>query len=266
MGTLAMLAVERLGPVMVATLSRPPVNALDEALIEALGAALGQALADDKTTVLHLRSSQRAFCAGADLALLHAALDTAEGREAMARLVERMQRLFDRLESAPIVTLAEIGGAARGGGLELALACDLRIAAAEATLGLPETSLGLLPAAGGTQRLARLCGEAVAKRLILGAEVVDGGEARRLGVVQWAAPGAELAEWTRALAARLATLPRGALAAAKRCLAAQRDPGRNGFAEEIAATRDLYGDPETRRRVSAFLAQRATGRYGKEIP
>jgi enoyl-CoA hydratase/carnithine racemase len=253
-----MLAIERLGPVLVATLSCPPVNALDEALIEALGGALDQALADAKTAVLHLRSSQRAFCAGADLALLRACLDTAKGRETMVRVVERMQRLFARLEDAAVVTLAEIGGAAMGGGLELALACDLRVAAVEATLGLPEAGLGLLPAAGGTQRLARLCGEATAKRLILGAEAIDGAEALRMGVVQWARPRAELAEWTRALAERIAQLPRTALAAGKRCIAAQRDPGRDGFAEEIAATRDLYDDPETHRRVAAFLARRAT--------
>lgn len=253
-----MLAIERLGPVRVATLSRPPVNALDGAVLEQLEAALDEALADEATTVLHLRSSERAFCAGADLALLRSALDTADGRETMLRVVERMQRLFKRVEDAPIVTIAEIGGAAMGGGLELALACDLRVAAVEAKLGLPEAGLGLLPAAGGTQRLARLCGEAIAKRLILGAETIDGAEALCLGVVQWARPHTELAEWTRVLAARVAALPKGALVAAKRCIGAHRDSGRDGFAEELAATRALYDDPEIRRRVSTFLARRTT--------
>jgi enoyl-CoA hydratase len=253
-----MLDLERLGPVRVVTLSRPPVNALDGALLGQLEVAIDEALADAATTVLHLRSSQRAFCAGADLALMRSALDTVEGRETMIRLVERMQRLFDRLDNASVVTLAEIGGAAMGGGLELALACDLRVAAVEATLGLPEVGLGLLPAAGGTQRLARLCAEATAKRLILGAEVIDGAEALRLGLVQWARPRDELAAWTRALAARIAALPQAALAAGKRCIRAQRDRERDGFAEELAATRALYGDPETRRKVSAFLARRTT--------
>ncbi|HUH95293.1 MAG TPA: enoyl-CoA hydratase/isomerase family protein [Casimicrobiaceae bacterium] len=253
-----MLDLQRLGQVRVATLSRPPVNALDGALLEQLEAALDAALADEATTVLHLRSDQRAFCAGADLALMRSALDTAEGRETMIRVVERMQRLFTRVEDAPVVTLAEIGGAAMGGGLELALACDLRVAAVEAKLGLPEAGLGLLPAAGGTQRLARLCGEATAKRLILGAAAIDGAEALRLGLVQWARPRNEVAAWTRALAARIAELPKFALASAKRCIGAQRDSTRDGFAEEIAATRALYDDPETRRRVSAFLAKRTT--------
>ena len=96
---------------------------------------------------------------------------TPEGPERMVELVKRMQRLFARLETATVVTVAEIGGAAMGGGLELALACDLRVAAIDARLGLPEVRLGLLPAAGGTQRLTRLCGQGTAKRLILGAEL-----------------------------------------------------------------------------------------------
>jgi enoyl-CoA hydratase/carnithine racemase len=83
-----------------------------------------------------------------------------------------MQRLFMRLENAAVVTLVEIAGPAMGGGLELALACDLRVAAVDARLGLPEVRLGLLPAAGGTQRLTRLCGAGTAKRLILGAESI----------------------------------------------------------------------------------------------
>jgi enoyl-CoA hydratase/carnithine racemase len=178
----------------------------------------------------------------------------------MVALVARMQHVFARLEAASVVTLAEIGGAALGGGLELALACDLRIAAAEAKLGLPEASLGLLPGAGGTQRLTRLVGIGSAKRLILGAETIDGAEALRLGVVQWTQPRATLAASASAIGARIAALPRSALAAAKRCIEATGDPWCNGFAEELAATRNLYGNEETRRRVAGFLAQQERGR------
>jgi enoyl-CoA hydratase len=174
-----MLSVERAGRVAVATLSRPPVNALDDALIVRLDAVLDQIVDDDEVTVLHIRSAEKAFCAGADLALMRSCFSTAGGPDAMLKVVTGMQRLFQRLESGPLVTLAEIGGAALGGGMELALACDLRVASTEARLGLPETSLGLLPGAGGTQRLARLCGHGVANRLILGAEVIDGAEAER---------------------------------------------------------------------------------------
>ena len=250
-----MLATERIGRVMVATLSRPPVNALDGELISRLDAALDEAGADPQIAVLHIRSDQKVFCAGADLALMRSCFETPEGRDAMLDLVLRMQRVFDRIENAAIVTLAEIGGAAMGGGLELALACDLRVAAVDARLGLPEVRLGLIPAAGGTQRLTRLCGEGVAKRLILGAEVIDGAEALQLGLVQWSRPHDELTTWTRELAAHLAEMPRAALGAGKHCVTAQRDPAGDGFAAEVSATRQLYDDPETRRRVSEFLAK-----------
>jgi enoyl-CoA hydratase/carnithine racemase len=255
--TATTLTIERTGRVVVATLARPPVNALDGMLIGELEALVGDVCADPDVAVLHVRSSQSVFCAGADLALMQACFATPEGTAAMLDVVRRMQRLFACLEAVPVVTLAEMGGAALGGGLELALACDLRVAAHEAKLGLPEASLGLLPAAGGTQRLTRLCGEGVAKRLILGAEVIDGIEAARLGVVQWARPRAELAEWTRALAQRIADLPRAALAANKACIGAAASPSRDGFAVEIAATHALYESAETRDRVGRFLANRA---------
>jgi enoyl-CoA hydratase len=253
-----MLWKERVGRVIVATLSRPPVNALNDELLIHLDAVLDDAIADDGVAVLHIRSDQKVFCAGADLTLMHAGFASAEGTEAMIEVVRRMQRLFERLESAGVVTIAEIGGAALGGGLELALACDLRIAASEAKVGLPEAGLGLIPGAGGTQRLARLCGPGIAKRLILGAEVLDGERAADLGIVQWTFPRAELADRAREIAARIASTPKAALAANKHCIGALADPDRDGFAEEIAATRTLYDHPETRARVSEFLNKRTT--------
>jgi benzoate-CoA ligase family protein len=249
----ALVVVERFGRVAVATLSRPPVNALDDEFIDRLEVVVDQAIEDQEVVVLLIRSDQAAFCAGADLALMQSCFGTLEGPDVMLDLVRRMQRLFAKIEGAPVVTVAEIGGAAMGGGLELALACDLRVAAAEAKLGLPEVGLGLLPGAGGTQRLTRLCGRGLAERLILGGEIVDGTSAERLGIVQWVRPAASLPEWTRELATRFAQAPRPALAASKRCLAAFGDPHLDGFAEELAATRKLYQHPETRRRVAEFL-------------
>ena len=258
------VVTQRIGRVLVATLSKPPVNAIEDDLLSQLGAALDVAIADDGIGVLHLRSEQRVFCAGADLALMRECFSAPQGPDAMTGVVRRMQHLFARLEAAPLVTLAEIGAAALGGGLELALACDLRVAALDATLGLPEAALGLLPGAGGTQRLTRLCGPGIARRLILGAEVLTGAQAQELGIVQWARPQGELAAWTRELAARYAAAPKAALAANKRCIAAQADPERDGFAEEIAETRMLYDHPETRLKVTEFLA-RSASRKPKEM-
>jgi len=252
-----MVSTRQVGRVLVATLSRPPVNALDDKLIAELDAVVERAAQDDEVAVLHLRSDQRAFSAGADLALIEACFATPQGPEAMTEVVRHMQRLYWRLESAPLVTLAEIGTTALGGGLELALACDLRVAALQARLGLPEARLGLLPGAGGTQRLTRLCGPGLAKRLILGAEVIDGAEAERLGLVQWARPRDQLAAFASEVAARYAAMPKAALAANKRCIAAATDPERDGYADEISETRTLYDHAETRRKVSDFLAKRS---------
>ncbi len=250
--------VTRSGRVLVATLAHPPVNALDDDLLLAIDDVLRTAVADAEITVLHLRSSGKAFCAGADLRVMQSCFARPDGPEDMLGLVERMQHVFARLEAAPVITLAEIGGAAIGGGLELALACDLRVAARTAKLGLSEARLGLLPAAGGTQRLTRLVGPGIAKRLILGAELVDGTEAERLGIVQWAREPSGLAAWTAELAARIAALPKAALIANKRCIAAEADPWSDGYAEELSATRRLYQQDETRRKVADFLAKSAS--------
>ena len=241
--------------VFTVTLDRPPVNALDDALVDALHAAVQAATNDPDVCVLHLRSACRVFCAGADLALMQQSIRTPKGLEQMLALVSRLQELAWCIEAAPLVTIAELGGAALGGGFELALACDLRIAAHEAKLGLPEAGLGLVAAAGGTQRLTRLVGPGLARRLILGAEMVDGASAERLGLVQWSLPRAQLEQGARQHAERIATLPRAAIAAAKQCIAAAQDHARDGFAEELAQTRRLYQHPVTRDRVAAFLAR-----------
>ena len=214
-----MITLERDGPLVVATLSHPPVNAIDEDWLSRLEGILDQV---QNSAVLLIRSNQKAFCAGADLELMRSRFDTAEGRNRMVAFVRDIQRVFERLERLPQVTLAEIGASALGGGLELALACDLRIAAEDARLGLPEPRLGLIPGAGGTQRLARIAGVAAAKRLILGAEVITGVQAAALGVVHWAVPAAELAARARQIARDIASLPAAALVEAKACIGAPK--------------------------------------------
>jgi len=239
--------------VATVTLNHPPVNALSDAMTESLHVALDDIEAAGDVAVLHLRSALKVFCAGADLAMMRELLATAEGCDRMIEIVRNIQHLYERLEMAPIVSIAELGGAALGGGFELALACDLRIAAAEAKLGLPEANLGLLPAAGGTQRLPRIAGEATARRLILGAEVVTGQEAARLGLVHWSVPREELPAFAAQQVQRLAGLPAAALAANKRCIAAALDTSVDGYELELTETRKLHDNPETKRRIKAFL-------------
>ena len=244
------------GPLAVATLARAPVNAIDEGWLARLDQALSTVERAKGVAALLLRSSRRAFCAGADLALMKRRFDSARGRVRMVAFVREIQRVYARLERLPQVSIAEIGGAALGGGLELALACDLRIAAEEARLGLPEAGLGLLPGAGGTQRLSRIAGEATAKRLILRAEVVTGVQACALGIVHWAVPATELGKRARAIANEIAALPADALAECKRCISAQREPGVDGYELELAGTARLLAKAETQRRVREFLQKR----------
>jgi len=236
-------------------IERPPVNAIDDVLIENLNKSLDRIESQNSLSVLHIKSGLGVFSAGADIDLMRNCLGTPAGRDKMVSIVRELQRVFARIEELSVVSIAEIGGAAMGGGLELALACDLRVASEPAKLGLPEASLGLLPAAGGTQRLPRICGEAVARRLILGAEVVGGGEAHRLGLVHWVVAAEELATWSDGLAARLGSMPAEALAACKRCIAAAADDSVDGYDLELTETRRLHDTAETRRRVKSMLVK-----------
>ncbi len=249
------LRLERHENVLRVTIDEPPVNALSRALIEALADAAARIENDRSISVLHLRSVGRAFCAGANLDEMRVGFSGAEGLEQQLAFVRRLQQVFDRIERLDAVSVAEVGGHALGGGLELALACDLRIGAIEARIGLPEVELGLVPGAGGTQRLARLCGPVLARRMILGAETLDGRAAEQMGLLHWAVPRAELPERAQALVARLAALPRAALAEAKACIDCATRPGNEGFERELLSTRRLMTDDETKRRVAAFLAR-----------
>src|SRR5262249_38735142 len=149
------------------TLNRPPVNAFHAGMFAAFNRILDELSARTDFTVLHIRSALKVFAGGADLAEVEPRFASPDKMEAAARITRPFQELFQRISALPQVSLAEIGGAAMGGGYELALACDLRIAAEEAKIGLPEPGLGLLPRAGGTQRLTWLAGPAGAARGIL---------------------------------------------------------------------------------------------------
>jgi enoyl-CoA hydratase len=245
--------LEIVGARAVVTLNRAPVNAINDAWLARFHAIL-DGLASQTWSVLHIRSVQPAFCAGADIQHIRDFFARADAADAMVGFVADIQTLFARIEALERPTIAEIGGAALGGGLELALACDLRIAAREARLGLPEARLGLIPGAGGTQRLTRLCGRGVAARVILAADMVDGATAHQLGIVEWVHDRAELPEAAERIADRLASLSGDSIAEAKRLIAQAATPGDAGFAAERAATHRLLDCTETRRRVDAFLA------------
>jgi enoyl-CoA hydratase len=236
------------------TLGRPPVNAFNAEMFAAFHGILDGLAKRSDWSVLHIRSALKVFSGGADLAEISTRFSAPDKMDAAAKVTKPFQELFQRICDLPQVSLAEIGGAAMGGGYELALACDLRIAADEAKLGLPEPGLGLLPGGGGTQRLTWLAGPAVAARIILTAEPVDGKTARELGMVQWSVPRTALEGEAKRIAQRVASLHPLSLAACKVCMRLARDPERNGFAAETEWTGRLLATEETQRRVTDFLA------------
>jgi len=171
------------------TVNRPEkLNALDDTTIAELGAAIDEVVArKDIGGAIVTGAGPKAFVAGADISQL-ATQGSLDGRaRAMAG-----QRIFSRFEQSPKPVIAAVNGFALGGGLELALACHIRIASENAKLGLPEVKLGIGPGYGGTQRLPRLIGRGRALQLILTAEMTDAAEAYRIGLVNKVVPAAEL--------------------------------------------------------------------------
>lgn len=238
-------------------LHRAPANAINREWVLRFHALLDELDGRDDWTVLHIRSALRLFSAGADLKEMRARFASQAGVAALVEDVREYQKLFARIEAMPRLTIAEINGAATGGGFELALACDLRAIAEEARVGLPEVRLGLLPGAGGTQRLTRLCGRAVALRIIAGAELVDGRTALELGMAQWCVPLVELQRATAVTVRRFADQPALAGRFAKACVLAALGPdsGR-GFDLEYFRSRELLESEETQALVARFLEKK----------
>lgn len=236
--------------VAVVTLNRPDVrNAINKQVQSDLRAALTELRADDKVgAVVFTGAGGRAFAAGADISQL-------QNYTLHTGLAGEMARLYDEVESFEKPTIAAVNGYALGGGCELAMACDIRIAAPAAKLGLPETMLSVLPGAGGTQRMARLVGVGRAIDLILTGRMVDAAEALAIGLVTRVAddPVAAALETARTI------LARGPLAVrlAKLVIRAGMDADQHtGLVVERLAQALLYTTDDKREGAQAFLAKR----------
>jgi len=195
-------------------------------------------------------AGEKAFVAGADIGEL---------RERTARdgLAARMQRLYDEIEGYEKPTVAAVNGYALGGGLELAMACDIRIASENARFGLPETALSIIPGAGGTQRLVRLVGKGRALEMILTGRAVDAEEARAIGLVTKVVPQAELVDAARESAGQI--LSKGPLAVRLARLAVQtgsETDQRTGLVVERLAQALLYASEDKQEGTSAFIEKR----------
>ena len=191
-------------------LSRPPVNALSGPVARELAAVVELVRDDDRARAVVVWGGDKVFAAGADIKEMDE-LDSVQ----MQRHIAAFQDALTRLEQLPLISIAAITGYALGGGCELALACDLRVCARDAQLGQPEILLGVIPGAGGTQRLPRLVGAGRAKELIYSGRFVGAEEALRIGLVSEVVPPTEVHARAREIARGYASGPTVALAAAK---------------------------------------------------
>jgi len=183
----------------IVTLNRPPVNALSQEVLDALEKAFSD-LAQDETVgaVILTGGGDKAFVAGADIAEFPK-LNSANGE----KLSRRGQQVFQKIAEFPAPVIAAINGFALGGGLELALACDIRVVAENAKVGLPEVTLGIFPGYAGTQRLPRFIGVGKAKELIFSGQMIDAAEAYRIGIAEYLAPVGESVNKAREIAAKI---------------------------------------------------------------
>jgi enoyl-CoA hydratase/carnithine racemase len=191
-------------------LARPPMNALDAAMQDELGAAARELAADDAVRAVVVWGGEKVFAAGADIKEMREM-----SYEDMSVRAGALQEAFTAVARIPKPVVAAVTGYALGGGCELALCADVRIAAEDARFGQPEILLGLIPGAGGTQRLARLVGPSRAKELIFTGRMVKAAEALRIGLVDRVVPAEEVYAAALEWAGRFVNAPRIALRAAK---------------------------------------------------
>src|SRR5262245_61151460 len=185
-------------------LARPErLNAISPQMVRELRAVVDAVRADALIRVLAFTGTGRAFSAGADISELVGLASSTR----FLRFLEDIQGVFDEIEALDRPTIAVVNGLAYGGGCELAIACDLRIMAEDATFGVPEILIGVLPGAGGTQRLPRLLPPAIAKQMIFFGEPIDAAAAARHGLVNAVVPNEAVERTARAWATKLASLP-----------------------------------------------------------
>jgi enoyl-CoA hydratase/carnithine racemase len=230
---MSLILCERDGAVALVTLNRPDrLNALSTALEEELVTALASAQVREASALIIRGAGERAFSAGADTT----ELDEATPELALA-YYEQTGNVYEQLARLAVPSIAQIHGWCVGGGLEMALACDLRVATESARFWFPEVERGILPSSGGTARAVRALGPAVARRLILLGEKIDARQALALGLIHEVVPDGEVAATALAWAQTLAARPRRAIQVARQAIDAAAD---GSHAAALAAERLGY--------------------------
>ncbi len=230
-------------------LDRPKMNAIDDELYRGVSAAAQRAAADAEVRAVVLYGGERVFAAGADIKAMSGLT-----RETMVAWGRELTNSFSQVQRIPKPVIAAITGYALGGGYELALCADFRVLGASARIGQPEILLGVIPGAGGTQRLARLVGPAKAKDLVFTGRHVDAEEALEIGLADAVVPDDVVYSTAVAMARKFAAGPPLALAAAKRAIDEGLDlPLAQGLSLESQLFADLFDTEDQKTGMASFL-------------
>lgn len=240
--------------IAVVRLNRPhKLNAIDNVMVREFGELAANIRADKNARVVIFTGNGRAFCAGADIA----SLNSIENSGDFMVHIETIQKTFNALDDLDRPTIAAINGLAFGGGCELSLVCDFRIMAEEASMGVPEILIGVLPGAGGTQRLAKMLPPAIAKQMIYLGEPLKAAQALQFGLVNQVVPAAQVLEAAMELARRLLKMPPLGVRCAKLLVHTGMNADlKTGIEAERQAMAFLFGTEDRVEGMGAFLAKR----------
>lgn len=247
--------------ILTITIERPQaLNALNAEVIKQLAEAIDRAQTDSEVkTIVITGSGDKAFVAGADIK----EFADYSGKEGKALAQQGQDSLFNRIERSSKPVIAAVNGFALGGGLELALACHIRIASDNARMGLPEVSLGVIPGYGGTQRLPQIVGKGKAMEMILSAKMIGANDAAACGLVNAVVPPGDLLETAHKMARSIMKNSPRAVATAIQAVLAVYEDGINGFQEEINCFGASFETDDFKEGTQAFIEKRKPTFSGK---
>ncbi len=258
---MANIIQEQKNRILYLTINRPDkLNALNRQTIQELGEAIRDADQNSDIGVIILTGSgHKAFVAGADISEFHEFNE----KQAHALAKDGQDQLFDIAENCQTPIIAAVNGFALGGGLELAMACHIRVASENAKMGLPEVSLGVIPGYGGTQRLAQLAGKGKAFELIFTAGMINAEEALELGLVNYVTTQVELISKCESIAQKMLNNSSVAIASAIRAVNSGYLDGENGYETEITEFAKCFTTEDFKEGTNAFLEKRKPKFPGK---
>ncbi|RYG74859.1 enoyl-CoA hydratase [Lentibacillus lipolyticus] len=250
---MAIISYEINNQIAVLTIQSPPANALSVQLLDSLSDTLDKIESDASIKAVVIKGDGKFFSAGADIKEF-TSLQSASEYESLS---EKGQQLFDRIEHFKIPVIAAIHGAALGGGLELAMACHIRIGTVNAKLGLPETTLGIIPGFAGTQRLPRFVGAAKAYEMILTGQPMTGTEAKANGLLNQAVDEKEVFDTAYTLAENIVDKSKLSINAVMELVPfANTGQFQQGIREEAKAFADIFSSEDAKEGVQAFIEKR----------